>query len=228
MGTKTESETSKQRDNETEIKPTNRQETKERLAQYIGGETQVYGMRQSRRQEWLRAVPPSSIESASVSPSPEVRLPPTAAGLSSFCSFLVNGKSLTNPSNSCPSGWSSELNSESTSMQNPESNSTSTSSSIKKPESAVSSPPILRYQPTSCSLFLCDTCSHAAHAKKKLSLHQSPSHSDSPPFTRLHHWASRSPSGCRCSTACRTSLSDCGDFPLHPQVTFPVQTKATV
>jgi len=55
MQTETESETSKQRHYETEIKTTNRQETRERLAQYVGGKTQVYGMRQSGRQERLRA-----------------------------------------------------------------------------------------------------------------------------------------------------------------------------
>jgi len=54
MRPKTEIETSKQRHYETAIKTTNRQETSERLAQYIGGK-QVYGMRQSGRQEWLRA-----------------------------------------------------------------------------------------------------------------------------------------------------------------------------
>jgi len=51
MGTKTKSETSKQRHYETEIKTTNRQETRERVAQYIGGKTQVYSMWQSGRQE---------------------------------------------------------------------------------------------------------------------------------------------------------------------------------
>ncbi|TNN65805.1 hypothetical protein EYF80_023957 [Liparis tanakae] len=55
MGTKTESEPSKPRHYETEKKTTNRVETRERLAQYIGGKTQVYGMMQSGRQEWLRA-----------------------------------------------------------------------------------------------------------------------------------------------------------------------------
>jgi len=51
---RTKSETSHQRHYETDIKTTNCQETRERLAQYIGGKTQVYGMIQSGRQEWLR------------------------------------------------------------------------------------------------------------------------------------------------------------------------------
>lgn len=47
--TMTGNRSSKQR-HETEIEKTNRQETGERLSQYIGGKTQVSGLRQSRRQ----------------------------------------------------------------------------------------------------------------------------------------------------------------------------------